>query len=165
MQRSLVPGWSKTPETKYSTFNVRSEDAATKPTFRSAFKRRRCIVPASGFYEWKKLKDGAKQPFYITRADDDILYFAGLWECWQEELLTCTILTTTPNVEMKALHHRMPCILEREQAEAWCNPDLNDVERIQEFLNPAAEGLWAMHEVDKGVGNTRNNAVHLIEKL
>ncbi len=163
MRWSLVPGWSKTPDTKYSTFNARSEDAATKPTFRSAFKRRRCIIPASGFYEWKKLKDGSKQPYYITRADDDLLYFAGLWECWQDELITCTILTTTPNAEMTALHHRMPCILEREQAEAWCDPELNDVERIQEFLKPAADGLLTMHVVEKRIGNVQNNDARLIE--
>lgn len=153
----LVPSWSKEPSTKYPMFNARSEDAAKKPSFRGPFRYRRCVIPASGFYEWKKLGDDTKQPYYITRADEHALYLAGLWDCWRDELESCSILTTTPNAEMAELHHRMPCILESENVWAWLDPAEQDPEAVQGLLRPAADGLLDTRPVSKRVGNTRND--------
>lgn len=149
----LVPSWSKSDQAKYATFNARSEDAASKPAFRSPFRRRRCVVPVSGFYEWQKTDEG-KQPHYIRRADGRPLMFAGLWDRWGE-LESCTILTTVPNAEMKQLHHRMPCILEPEQLAGWCDPELEDLDQIQAKLRPAADGILETHQASMRVNNAR----------
>lgn len=143
---SLVPHWAESSQVRFSTFNARSENAATKPAFREAFRSRRCVLPVTGFYEWRTNEDGSKQRFLITRADGTPMYIAGLWDRWvsndgREELFSCTVLTTEPNAEMRSVHNRMPCILEPEDIKAWINPALNEVESIQRFLKPAADGL------------------------
>ncbi|MCA9280324.1 MAG: SOS response-associated peptidase [Phycisphaeraceae bacterium] len=159
----LIPHWAKSSEAKYAMFNARSEDAAKKPAFRDPFKRRRCVIPADGFYEWQKRDAKTKQPYFISRADGDPMYLAGLWERWQskddesEVIESCTILTTMPNAEMTPIHNRMPCIIEPEQVQAWCDPSMQDVEGVESFLHPAADGLLVMHEVSSRVGNVRNN--------
>lgn len=172
MQWWLIPSWSKTPEVKYNTFNAKSEEAATKASFCTPFRRRRCVIPASGFYEWqKKGAGGRKRPHYITRADEKPLYFAGLWDRWVDQandltIVSCTVLTTKPNAEMQSIHDRMPCILEPEQIAAWCDPKLTDVERIQAFLRPAADGLLVMHEVSPRVGDAKkHNDLSLIKAV
>ncbi|MFT5423245.1 MAG: putative SOS response-associated peptidase YedK [Phycisphaerales bacterium] len=164
----LVPFWSKTPTIKYPTFNARSEDAAGKPTFREPFRTRRCVVPVSGFYEWHKREDGTKQPYYITRADGAPACFAGLWDRWvsqdrSETVESCTILTTTPNAEMRPIHHRMPCVLEPEKVAAWTDPTMQDPEKVREFLGPAADGVLTMRPVSTRVNNARNNGPELLE--
>lgn len=156
----LIPSWSKTDQPKYATFNARSEDAATKPVFRSSFRRRRCVLPVSGFYEWQKQAE-TKQPHYIRRADGHPVMFAGLWDRWGDpeigpQIESCTILTTTPNAKMKALHHRMPCILEPEQLAAWCDSSSTDPISVQRFLEPAADGILDMHPVSTRVNSTRH---------
>jgi putative SOS response-associated peptidase YedK len=165
----LVPHWSRTPDSKYATFNARSEDAHTKPAFRSAFRKGRCIVPASGFYEWRKNADDTKTPMYITRADGQPLLFAGLTDAWGDasigpQLETCTVLTTTPNAEMARVHNRMPCVLEPEQVEAWVDAD-RSVDDARSLLRPAADGLLVMHEVGRDVGRVTNQGAHLIEPV
>lgn len=171
MQWWLIPHWSKSADAKYATFNARSEDAASKPAFRGPFVRRRCVIPCSGFYEWQKHDDGSakpkKTPHFITRADAQPLYFAGLWDHWSDGdtvLESCTILTTTPNAEMKKIHHRMPCVLEPERCVAWADPELHDRDTIQSFLRPAPDGVLTMHEVDPRVGNVRNDDPGLIQE-
>lgn len=160
----LVPSWAKSPEeSKYATFNARSEDAATKPAFRSPYQRRRCVLPASGFYEWRKLEGASKRPYFIARADGEPVYFAGLYDVWGGELESCAILTTTPNAEMGTIHNRMPCILEPEQIDGWLNPAMTEPERIAEYLRPAADGTLTMHPVSPRVGNTRANDPGLID--
>lgn len=159
MQWWLVPHWSKEATSRYATFNARSETAATTPAFRDSFKRRRCVLPASGFYEWQKTGDKSKQPHYITRADGMPLFFAGLWDCWRDELESCTVLTTTPNEDMRALHDRMPCILEPEDVERWITaPDAS-------LLRPAADGVLQTWPVSSRVGQVRNNDRSLIDPL
>lgn len=159
----LVPSWSRELDTKYPMFNARSEDAAKKPSFRGPFRYRRCVVPASGFYEWKKLGEKKKQPYYITRADGQVLYFAGLWDCWRDELESCAILTTSPNAEMGELHNRMPCILEPEDLWRWCDPAQNDPEAVQPLLGPAPDGILETWPVSTRVGNVRNDDRSLTE--
>ena len=165
----LIPRWSRTPDSPFTTFNARSEDAHTKRSFKASFRDRRCVVPASGFYEWKLVDDAGpkpvKQPMYITRADGGPLFFAGLWDLWgdksMEQIESCTVLTTAPNAEMTPVHDRMPCVLEPEEIEAWIDPDL-DVEGARAMLAPAADGVLTMHPVGRAVGNVRNDGPGLI---
>lgn len=164
MRWGLIPSWSKEPTSKYATFNARSEDAASKPTYREPFKRRRCLIPVSGFYEWKK-QGKAKQPFYIYRADGSPLFFAGLWDRWGDELESATILTTGPNAEMREIHTRMPCILEPEQFARWLDPRLQDAEAVASMLDPAADGILSMHKVSSRVNDARNEGSDLIENI
>ena len=125
MRWGLVPMWAKDLKIGNQAINARVETAATKPVFRSAWKSRRCLIPASGFYEWREIvmpgkSKSAKQPFYVSRRDGLPLTFAGLWERWgAENLLTCTILTTEPCNGIRDLHNRMPLMLARDGFEPW----------------------------------------------
>ncbi|MGD1916616.1 MAG: SOS response-associated peptidase [Phycisphaerales bacterium] len=159
----LVPHWAQEASTKYPMFNARSETAATKPAFRGPMKYRRCVLPASGFYEWKKIDDKTKQPHYITRADGEPLLLAGLWDCWRDELESCTILTTSPNAEMATLHDRMPCVLEPGEVAAWVDPEQQDSKQAAGLLRPAPDGLLEIRRVSKRVGNARVDEPSLIE--
>ena len=169
----LVPHWAREAASKYPMFNARSETAATKPAFRGPMKYHRCVLPASGFYEWKKTEpqpsSKAKQPYYITRADAEPIYLAGLWDHWQDsngnELHSCTILTTTPNAEMATLHDRMPCILEPHELTDWLDPHTHDAARVQPLLRPAPDGLLELTRVSPRVGNARVDDPTLIEPL
>jgi putative SOS response-associated peptidase YedK len=124
MRWGLIPFWAKDEKIGNQLINARVESIAEKPAFREAYKARRCLVPASGFYEWQAVpvagaKKPLKQPFYITRADGKPLTFAGLWDCWKKEVLSFTILTAPASPGIRGLHDRMPVILDREGSEAW----------------------------------------------
>lgn len=181
MRWSLTPSWSKTRDTTYSTSNAKSEDAASKPAFRGPYRHRRCVIPASGFYEWKRPRENdaagtlwgggaphpVKQPYYITRADDAPLLLAGLWDRWEsadgrDALDSCTILTCAPNAEMATIHDRMPCIIEPDDLADWLDPGRTDPAQIDGALRPAADGLLQMHAVSTRVNSTRNNDAELI---
>lgn len=154
----LIPSWSKDRSIGARMINARSETAAEKPAFRSAFARRRCVVPVSGFYEWQKRESGSKQPYYIYRADGEPLLFAGLWERWgggDEVVESFTILTTEPNEMMAVVHDRMPCVLEREEVVRWCGE--SDAAGARAMLRSAADGVLAMHPVSTRVNNARKN--------
>ena len=122
-QWGLIPSWAKDPTMGSKMINARGETVAEKPSFRSAFRRRRCLIPASGFYEWQKQGTGPKQPFWIAAADGGLLTFAGLWESWTApdggELRTCTIVTTSASDSLSAIHHRMPVILRPDDFATW----------------------------------------------
>lgn len=122
MRWGLIPSWAKDPATGSKLINARAETAAEKPSFRTALRRRRCIVPASGFFEWQA-RTGGKQPFYITVKDEQVFALAGLWEVWTgpagDELRTFTILTTDANAFMKPYHDRMPVILHPDDYPVW----------------------------------------------
>ena len=123
----LIPGWAKDPAIGNRMINARAESVAEKPAFRTAFRTRRCIVPATGFYEWQRRAGGPKQPFLIRRRDGTPLGLAGLWEAWTdrvtgEEITTCTIVTCEPNPLMAKLHNRMPVILGPSDYDAWLDP-------------------------------------------
>lgn len=163
----LIPAWAKDIEIGNKLINARSETAAEKPSFRSAFKKRRCLIPASGFYEWKKEK-GGKQPYYIHRDDEHVLAFAGLWESWAGNedsgpLETFTILTTDPNELMQTLHNRMPVILERDDYDKWLNSDETDKDAAQALLDPFPDGLLATAPVNKRVNSPRNDDAACLE--
>ncbi len=124
MRWGLIPSWAKDEKIGAQCINARVETVAEKPAFRSAFKARRCLIPASGYYEWKSMpgplaSKPLKQPFYITRADGVPFTFAGLWERWKDDLLTCTILTTDAAESIHGLHNRMPVVLDTEGMSAW----------------------------------------------
>jgi len=141
--------------------NARAETVAEKPSFRTAFRRRRCLIPADGFYEWQKL-DGQKQPYYIhPRREDQPFLFAGLWEHWQgeggETIESCTILTTIANDLVRPLHDRMPVILDPADFDFWLNPDAQNSDALQPLLKPYRSAAMACYEVGRYVNNPRND--------
>ena len=133
MKWGLVPSWAKDPKIGNRMINARSETAAEKPSFRTAFKRRRCLIPADGYYEWSK-QGKKKVPMYIRHREREIFAFAGLWESWKSAdgswLNTCTILTTEANEHIRPVHHRMTVILEPEDYELWLAPRELDSRRM-----------------------------------
>lgn len=135
----LIPHWAKDPSIGNRMINARAETVAEKPSFRDAFRKRRCLVPASGFYEWKKA-ERKKQPYYIRMKDGHPLAFAGLWERWEstpgETVETCTILTTTPNDLMGQLHDRMPVILSSSDYALWLDSGNTEQDRLKSLLRP-----------------------------
>ncbi len=163
----LIPGWVKDPDEFSKPINGRAETLAEKPTFRTAFKRKRVIIPASGFYEWKAEGKG-KQPFYIHPTDGDIFAFAGLMEDWQgpngEVMVSACIITTEPNELMAGIHNRMPVILPRGSWDLWLDPAAQ-VKVVQALLVPYPAELMAAHPVSAAVGNVRNDGPELIEPV
>ncbi|MEL6323030.1 MAG: SOS response-associated peptidase [Pseudomonadota bacterium] len=162
----LVPSWWHKPlkEKKFTTFNARSETVATSNTYRGAFRHRRCLIPASGFYEWTGAK-GAKTPFAIALRNRRWFCFAGLWDravIDGSEFDSFTILTTTPNDLMAGLHTRMPVILSPADYAAWLDPANRDVERMFEPFPTEAMHAWV---VGPAVGNVRNQGAALIEEV
>ncbi len=162
----MVPRWVDKPaDFKANLFNARAETLSEKASFKRPFKNQRCLVPASGFYEWKKV-GGDKQPFYIHREDGSPFAFAGLYDCWQkdgQELYSYTIITTAPNDLMKNLHDRMPVILAPEHFDAWLDAD-SEVGELEALLKPYAGDLEA-YQVDKRVGKVRENDERLLEPV
>lgn len=163
----LVPSWAKDSSMAARMINARAETVSQKPSFREAFKKRRCLVPADGFYEWRGEK-GAKQPYRILSPDRGLFALAGLWERWQkgagEPLETFTIITTEANAKLAPVHHRMPVILGPADFERWLAPDLAANE-AQELLRPAPEGAVDFHAVSRHVNNARNDDPGCIEPL
>ena len=149
----LVPFWAKDLKIGSRMINARSETVAIKPAFRSAFKSRRCLVLADGFFEWKK-EGTQKQPYYITRSDEQPFCMAGLWERWtnkesSDAIETCTILTTTANEIMRPLHDRMPVILDQRGHAPWLDRDLTVVQQLEKLLVPCESELLKTRPVNK----------------
>ncbi|HLU08779.1 MAG TPA: SOS response-associated peptidase [Oceanobacillus sp.] len=149
----LIPSWAKEPEIGNKMINARSEGVEDKPAFRAAFKRRRCIIPASGFYEWKKLDAKQKAPMYIHLKDQEVFGLAGLWEIWYDpdggEWRTATILTTDANEFMRPIHDRMPVILPRESYAAWLQPGEVPAAQLKPLLKPYDPNAMTAYEVSK----------------
>jgi putative SOS response-associated peptidase YedK len=161
----LVPHWSQTPDTGYRMINARAETLEEKTTFRESLRRRRCLVLADGFYEWKKTGDG-KVPMRITLKSDEPFAFAGLWETWKDretgELLrTFTIITTTPNDLMVPIHDRMPAILLPEVEKTWLD-DSAGPEAWRELLRPYPADLMRAYPVSKLVNSPSNESPALV---
>lgn len=158
MRWGLVPAWAKDARSGARLINARSETAAEKPAFRDAFKRRRCLVPVDGFYEWQK-RDGSKQPYYFRAVDGRPLALAGLWESWPapggKALETCTIMTTAANETMKPIHHRMPVILPAKDRELWLGLSGDRRDDLQALLKPCPDEILSLHPVDPRVGSPR----------
>ncbi|MGI8710891.1 MAG: SOS response-associated peptidase [Acidimicrobiales bacterium] len=169
----LVPLWAASPAMGNKMINARAEGLADKNAFKDAFRKRRCLVPADGFYEWRKRPgEKTKQPFYIHRADGEPIAFAGLWEEWKghdrsgdQRLRSASIITTTPNELMATIHDRMPVILPPAAWDQWLDPDNAEPDTLGKLLVPAPDDLLVMHPVATGVGNVRNQGAHLIEPV
>ena len=162
----LVPHWAKEPKSDYSTINARAETVAAKPAFRDAFRRRRCLVPADGFYEWQK-RGTHKQPWYIHRRDRKPFAFAGLWERWQkgeETLETCTIIVTEASGLVRAIHERMPVILSPADYRRWLDPGA-EPSQLGALLAPYAGGDLVAQPVSTRVNDPRHDGPELIEPL
>jgi putative SOS response-associated peptidase YedK len=161
----LVPFWSKGPDSRYSMINARAETVGAKPAYRDAFKHRRCLIPAEGFYEWKAF-NGGKTPFLIRRADARPFAMAGLWERWRQEdgelLESCTIIVTDANSLVRDIHDRMPVILNDRDIGAWLDPENEDAEELLAMLKPADPAALAMHEVSRQVNSPRNDGPELL---
>ncbi len=142
----LIPFWAKDRKIGNRMINARSETVAEKPAFRAAFKRRRCLVAADGFYEWQK-QDGGKQPYYIRRHDGRPFAIAGLWESWKSEdeavIESCTLLTTTPNELIRPLHNRMPVILHPKDYDLWLDLE-TEMTALQPLFLPIRPSRWTL---------------------
>jgi putative SOS response-associated peptidase YedK len=168
----LVPRWSTDRRAAARMINARIETVADKPAFRTAFARRRCLIPADGFYEWVALPGGTKQPYFIHHADDAPLALAGLWETWRDPaqptapvLRSCTILTTAADETMAALHHRMPVVLDPDRWTAWLDRDLTDTREAVALLDGVDARSLVHHPVGTEVGNVRSNGPDLIRPV
>ena len=165
----LLPWFAKDRKVAARAINARVESAATKPTFRESFARRRCLIPADGFYEWERRPKG-KLPHYLYRVDGRPLPLAGLWSSWKdpesgERLTTCTILTGPPNNVVEPLHDRMPVVMPRERWGPWLDPARQDVDDVMALLDGVEAHRLTEHAVSTLVNNVRNNVPELIDVL
>lgn len=161
----LVPSWAKDPAVGYRMINARAETAPDKPAFRSAFRRRRCLVPADGFYEWRKT-GGRKQPYYVRMADGKPFAFAGLWERWEGpdgEVASCAILTTGPNDLLAPIHDRMPVILSPGDFDPWLDPETSDPATLLPLMRPYPPGAMVAFPVRALVNNPAADDPRCIE--
>lgn len=164
----LIPSWAKDMSMAAKMINARSESAAEKPAFRSAFRRRRCIIPADGFYEWKEQgKD--KTPMFIHMNDQSLFGMAGLWEIWHDpdggELRTCSILTTDANPFMQQYHHRMPVVLHKDDYPLWLSSKEEPLPILQGLMQPWSDDNFAAYAVSKAVNKPANDSPQLIEPV
>jgi putative SOS response-associated peptidase YedK len=165
----LIPSWAKDEKIGYKTINAKAETIQEKPAFRNAFKKRRCIIPADGFYEWKRNEDGSKQPMRILLKDKSIFGMAGLYETWiapdGQKVHSCTIITTKPNGLMEQIHDRMPVILRPEDEGIWLDREKADLELLQSLLEPYPEEEMFAYPVHHMVGNVKNDVPECIKSL
>ena len=164
-QWSLVPSWSKEPKTKYSTINARIETVAEKPTYRTPFKRKRCLIVADGFYEWKVV-NGNKIPHHIRMKNGGVFAFAGLWDHWEgesESLDSCVIITTPSNEVMQQIHERMPAIIAPAHYDWWLDARITDKQEIMQYLASAPSNQLTTYPVSTWVNSPRNNDERCIQ--
>jgi putative SOS response-associated peptidase YedK len=161
MHWGLIPSWAKDPSIGGRLINARCETAATKPSFRAAFRRRRCLIAADGYYEWKKV-GRQKQPYYIRLRDERPFGMAGLWEAWRGSgesdpaLLSCTVLTTDANSLTRDLHDRMPVILPEHDWDLWLDSTCEDPAEVAPLLGPYDSGEMQLQPVSRYVNNARH---------
>lgn len=162
----LIPPWADNPKIGFQMLNARSETAASKPAFQAPLRRKRCLIPADGFYEWKTTAQG-KQPMRFVLKSRALFSMAGLYETWLSpegtKINSCTILTTTPNELVAKVHDRMPVILRPEDEQLWLNRAVTDVHAITPLLRPYASNELEAYPVSAAVGNVRNDEPALIE--
>lgn len=163
----LIPAWAKDPAIGAKLINARAETVSEKPSFKSAFKRRRCLIVADGFYEWQR-QDGKKQPYYFRLQSGQPFAFAALWEQWQspdEQVTSTTILTTEANDLLRPIHDRMPVILDPDKYELWLDPKVENSEILQLLLHPYQADLMTSYAVSTKVNNPKNNTAECINSL
>ena len=166
----FVPFWAKDTTVGSRMINARSETVATKPSFRTAFKNRRCLILADGFYEWAG-KAGQKQPMFLTLPNGKPFAFAGLWEIWDNKVKedvpyrSCTILTREASESMKPIHHRMPVILKPTAFDSWLNPDNQDANLLQDIIQNQIHTELKAIPVSKQVNSVRNNSPENLKQI
>ncbi len=164
----LIPSWVKDPKTFSLLINARSESVVGKPAFRAAMRRRRCLIPADGFYEWKEV-DGRKRPYFVRLKSGGPLAFAGLWETWTgpngEEMDTAAIVTTDANRTLSAIHNRMPVILPPQAFDMWLDCAHVDPTTAAALLVPASDNLFEAYEISTAVNRVANDLPALIAPL
>jgi len=164
----LLPSWVKDPKTFTLLINARGESVVDKPAFRAAMKRRRCLIPADGFYEWKAV-GGRKLPYFVHLKSGAPMAFAGLWENWMgpngEEMETAAIVTTDANRTLAPIHSRMPVILAPEAFDLWLNCAEVDAQTAAALIHPAPDSLLEAYEVSTAVNRTANDNARLVERL
>jgi len=166
----LIPSWAKDPAIGNRMINARAETAATKPSFRSAMKYRRCLIPTDGFYEWKAITgQKRKQPYFIRMKDESPFAFAGLWEHWQDpggsEIDSCCILTTEPNELMADIHNRMPVILDPKNFAQWLDPEIQKADAVDSLLQAFPRSRMKAFPVNTTVNRPSNDTAACIEPL
>jgi putative SOS response-associated peptidase YedK len=168
MRWGLVPSWAKDARIALNTINARAEEAATKPAFRAALKKRRCLVPADSYYEWKQTGPKTKHPYAIALTSGEPIAFAGLWESWRDssgcELESFTILTTAANERLTTIHDRMPVIIECKDYDRWLDTDEKAAPPL-DLLHPYAANQVHTWPVSDRVGNIRNNDASLLDPI
>ncbi len=160
----LLPSWAPDPRT--ALVNARADTVATKPSFRTAFKKRRCLMPADGYCEWRK-EGKVKQPYYFHRADGKPFAFAALWEMWAkgtEPIESCALITTEANAMASTVHDRMPVLLAEADYARWLDPD-SPADELAQLLHPAPESLLTSYPVSRAVNVVKNNGPQCIEQL
>ena len=165
MRWGFLPHWYKSETDGPLLINARAETIADKPAFRSACRDRRCLIPATGFYEWTKDGEGKRLPWYFTRADGDPIAFAGIWQDWgrdEARQSTCAIVTTAANARVSALHHRMPLVLEPEDWALWLGEEGTGAARL---MQPGREDVLEWRRVGTEVNSNRASGPELIEPL
>jgi putative SOS response-associated peptidase YedK len=169
----LVPSWAKDPSIGSRLINARVETVHEKPSFRRAFARRRCLLPADGYFEWYTARANggkpSKQPFFIRPRDGRIMAMAGLYERWRspegEWIWSCTVITTAATDDLGRIHDRMPMIVRPEHWDSWLDPALTETEEVRGLLAPSMTGMMEAYPVSKAVNNVRNNGIELIRPL
>jgi putative SOS response-associated peptidase YedK len=168
MQWGLIPHWAKDPRIGFQMINARAESVAEKPAYRRPLRRQRCLVPASGFYEWQASSAG-KVPYYMYRKDDGLFAFAGLYDIWHDAagqpVQTFTIITTQPNSLVAPIHTRMPAILSPDTEAIWLDASVHDVTRLTALLRPYPVADLAAHQVSRRVNSVKNNDVSLLDAV
>jgi putative SOS response-associated peptidase YedK len=161
MRWGLIPYWAKDQSLGLRTINAMAETAAEKPAFRDAISRRRCLIPADGFYEWKKIGSKEKQAYNFGLTNGSVFAFAGLWDRWRDPknnvVESCTILTTQPNALVADVHNRMPAILSPDDYERWLDPGITDVSEVAECLKPFDARLMKKYPVSSRVNRAEND--------
>ena len=161
----LVPGYWAEKEGQRPLINARAESVATQPAFRESFERRRCLIPADGFYEWRSDESG-KQPIWFSPPDRELFAFAGIWSRLERDgadpLTSCALITCEPNRMMRPIHDRMPVVLDRSLESTWLDPDA-DQEQLLELLRPAPEAALELREVGNAVNDNREDGPHVLD--
>jgi len=167
MRWGLIPSWSNGIDSRYNMINARAESIHVKPAYRRPFKRSRCLIPASGYYEWKMEKEG-KQPYCITRKDNELIAFAGIWDTWEsksDKIQSCSIITTHANQSLEAIHVRMPVIISAERFDSWLDPTIENEEKLRGFLEPFQVPDLIFWPISKAVNSPKNDYPEIINKL
>ena len=165
MRWGFLPHWYKTPNGGPLLINARSETIAEKPAFRDACRQRRCLIAASGFYEWHRVDGETPAPYWVTRTDGQPMVFGGIWQNWTgegDEMTTCAIVTTDANAEMSAVHHRLPLILEQTDWAKWLGEQGHGAATL---MKPTAEGIISLRRVGTAVNSNRASGPELIDPL